>query len=287
MKHLVLGFTIILAAPSFACTEDGKGGFLPENDLNIPVGAKTGGGITEAQFNAEIDRLEKIYTPIIKKMGGNLKIARKWDDGTVNASAMRIFSSWNVNMYGGLARHQETTPDAFAMVLCHEIGHHIGGAPKVSNFIQKWASNEGQSDYFASLKCLRRAFAEDDNEAIVDKMQVPEFVKTKCSTSYANRGEQSMCERISMAGLALAKLLGSLRNSPTPAFDTPDRSVVGSTDHAHPAAQCRLDTYFNGALCDKALDDNVDQKDEVRGTCHPKNGDTEGLRPLCWFKPTT
>jgi hypothetical protein len=250
MKSLIVTLSLVFAMNAFACTEDGSGGFLPDNDLNIPVGMKTGGGITEAEFNAEIDRLEKIYTPIAKEMGGKLKIARKWDDGTVNANASRMFSTWNVNMYGGLARHQETTPDAFAMVLCHEIGHHLGGAPKVGGFMQKWASNEGQSDYFAGLKCLRLAFENDDNEEIVSKMQIPEF------------------------------------SSPVPQFDSPDRAIVDKTDHSHPAAQCRLDTYFNGALCDKALSDEVDQKDEVKGTCHPKNGDKVGLRPLCWFKPT-
>ncbi|MBY0517305.1 MAG: hypothetical protein K2P81_10370 [Bacteriovoracaceae bacterium] len=286
MKSLLVTLSLVFAMNAFACTEDGSGGFLPDNDLNIPVGMKTGGGITEAEFNGVIDMLEKIYIPIVKDMGGKLKVARKWDDGTVNANASRFLSTWNVNMYGGLARHQETTPDAFAMVLCHEIGHHLGGAPKVGGFMQKWASNEGQSDYFAGLKCLRRAFENDDNEEIVSKMQIPEFVVNKCSASYAARGEQAMCQRISMAGLALAKLLASLRSSPTPQFDSPDRSIVDKTDDAHPAAQCRLDTYFNGALCDKALSDEVDQKDEVKGTCHPKNGDKVGLRPLCWFKPT-
>lgn len=285
MRLLGLLFLLSIASSSFACTEDGKGGFLPDNDLNIPVSAFQNGGISEQEFNAVIDRFEAIYTPIAKKMGGNLKIARKWSDGTVNASAMRRGSSWNVNMFGGLARHKDITSDGFAMVLCHEIGHHIGGAPKVNHLLQYWASNEGQSDYFASLKCLRRAFINDDNEAVVSKMIIPEFVTEKCNEAYSTRAEQMLCIRISMAGDSLAALLASLRNQARAQFNTPDPKIVSKTDHAHPAAQCRLDTYFQGALCDRPLDEELSQKDEKIGTCHPVHQDSLGLRPLCWFKP--
>ena len=70
---------------------------------------------------------------------------------TVNANASQRGRTWIVNMYGGLARRPEITPDGFAMVLCHELGHHMGGFP----FVSGWAANEGQSDLFATLSCGR------------------------------------------------------------------------------------------------------------------------------------
>ena len=33
-------------------------------------------------------------------------------------------------MFGGLAGHETITTDAFALVACHELGHHIGGAQR-------------------------------------------------------------------------------------------------------------------------------------------------------------
>jgi Zn-dependent protease with chaperone function len=54
-------------------------------------------------------------------------------------------------MFGGLARDPLVTKDGFSAVICHEIGHHIAGAPR-KGF--SWASNEGQADYFATTKCL-------------------------------------------------------------------------------------------------------------------------------------
>jgi hypothetical protein len=286
MKFLSLFLALTLSASSFACTEDGRSGIVEDNDLYIPVGTKSAGGITEAQFNAVITKLEDIYVPIASNMGGKLKIARKWDDGTVNANASRFFSSWSVNMYGGLARHETITADGFALVLCHEIGHHIGGAPKVSNFLMTWASNEGQSDYFATAKCLRRAFLNDDNAAVIKRMTIPGTLASACAKAHPNKLDRDICVRSGMAGASVSALFAALRKKPEAKFDTPDPSKVSKTDNAHPAHQCRLDTYFQGALCERSFNEDVSQKDEVQGTCHRSLGDTVGLRPLCWFKPS-
>jgi hypothetical protein len=285
MKFLAaLLLTLSLSGSVLACSEDGRSGFLPENDLKIPVGVKSVGGITEAQFNAVIDKLETIYAPIVSNMGGTLRINRKWGDATVNANATRS-GSWVVNMFGGLARHQTITEDGFALVLCHEIGHHLGGAPKVAGFLNRWASNEGQSDYFATLKCLRKAFLNDKNTTIVRKLKAPVALTQACAKAWPNKDDKAICVRAGMAGASVAALFASLRNKPEAKFETPDTNIVSRTDDAHPAHQCRLDTYFQGALCEIGLNEDVSQKDEVQGTCHASLGHTSGLRPLCWFKP--
>lgn len=280
--------TALLAQPALACTEDGKGGFLPENDLSIPLSDKQVGGLSEAEFNATIDKYETIYAPIVASMGGKLSVNRKWTDATVNASAQRSGSTWVVNMFGGLARHATITADGFALVICHEIGHHLGGAPKVAGFLgmNRWASNEGQSDYFATLKCLRQGFLNDDNAAIIAAMNVPALLSERCAAQFSDESEKNICIRSGMAGVSVAGLFAALRNQPEGQFGTPDRNVVTRTNDAHPAHQCRLDTYFQGALCDKAVSEEVDQKDEVKGTCHGSTGSTVGLRPVCWFKPS-
>lgn len=285
MKFITIALLLsAISGMAFGCGEGEKDGFLPENNMNIPVGAKRLGGITEAEFNAVIDKFEPIYAPIAARMGGKLKIARKWSDGTVNANAMQMFGSWNVNMYGGLARHEKITADGFALVLCHEIGHHLGGAPKVAGFMKKWASNEGQADYFATLKCLRTGFLNDNNEKIVAKMNVPEHLSASCARAHADKADRALCIRGGMAGASVAGLFAAMRNKPEAQFNTPDAAVVTKTDDAHPAHQCRLDTYFQGALCEKAHTEDVSQKEEVQGTCHGSTGHTVGLRPKCWFK---
>jgi hypothetical protein len=280
MKVLFLAL-VLATVPAMACDINGKTGFLPENDLNISVGDKNANEMTEERFNEIIDIAEKFYEPIVKEAGGRLKIKRKWNSGTVNASAQRFFGSWIVNMYGGLARHEHVTDDGFALVVCHELGHHLGGAPHS----RAWASNEGQSDYWGAMKCFRRIFEGDNNQEIISKMNVPEIVKTKCEANFTTSNEVALCIRNSMAGKSLAKLLGSLRNNPNVEFETPDTNVVSRTNNAHPDAQCRLDTYFAGALCDKRISDTVSDSDTTKGLCNRFEGYTDGVRPLCWFKP--
>ncbi len=282
----ILTILALMVSTAQACDINGETGFMPENDLNISVDAKAlRNNMTEARFNEIIDLADKHYKPIVKAKGGKLKWARKWKDGTVNASANRtLFGSWKVNMFGGLARHELVTDDAFALVVCHELGHHLGGAPKVGGMM-KWAANEGQSDYFGTLKCFRRIFEADNNELAIANMTIPATVTANCEANYTLSNDRALCIRGAMAGKSLADLLGSLRSSPATDFDTPDTSVASSTNNAHPAAQCRLDTYFQGALCDKIVSEDVSNEDVTAGTCNRVQGYSEGVRPLCWYKP--
>lgn len=287
-KQGLLLASLIATVPAIACTPDGREGFVPENDLNISVNAKRVGGITEEQFHSVIDIYEDLYTPIFKEMGAKLDVVRKWEDGTVNAFAQQIGSTWRISMFGGLARHETITADGFALVVCHELGHHIGGAPrKISPWTSPWASNEGQADYFATLKCLRRAWQSDNNQEIVGSMEIPSALSKACSRQHLWNADYYICVRGGMAGLSVSKLFQALRRQTTePRFDTPDPKVVTRTNDNHPATQCRMDTYFQGALCEADWREDVSASSEVTATCHASLGHTTGLRPLCWFKPT-
>jgi len=264
--------------------------FVPENNLHIPENRLNPTGISKEQFDAVIDRVSEIYSPIVEGQGAKLIFNRKWDDNTVNASAARDMSrgtDWFVNMYGGLARHPQMTEDGFLVVVCHELGHHLGGYPKKSQAFQvdrKWSSVEGQSDYFASLKCLRRVFEQEENEPILLNKKVPELVKAECVKSFPNYKDQLICERSAMAGLEISNFLAVLTNSKKPVdFGTPDKKKVWIIEKDHNKAQCRLDTFFQGSLCDKAVSDELSKTDGNPGACTNKNGDRRGLRPRCWM----
>lgn len=285
---LISAMTLSLSLlPTFACDIDGKSGFMPENNLYISKDDKETNGMTKEKFEALINRVYLAYSPIVTAKGATLQMDNKWDDGTVNAYANRSGSTWHVNMFGGLARHPLVTDDGFLLVVCHETGHHLGGAPKIGSFMNTWASNEGQADYFGALKCMRRVLMNDNNQAIVASMSIDKEAQTKCEMVYKSGAEVALCERIAMAGKSLAQLLGDLGGSPNVAFNTPDKSIVKKTFDAHPQAQCRMDTYFSGTLCDKSLTEDVSDSNPINGTCIKKDGYSLGMRPLCWYKPTS
>src|SRR5690606_8921942 len=132
---------------------------------------------------------------------GRLNAIKEWDDGTVNAYADRNGGTWNIILYGGLARHPAITEDGLALAACHELGHHIGGAPKKSTYFgSSWITNEGQADYFATLKCLRKYFRNDNNAQIVAKLEIPDSVRKKCSKQFSNKDDNLICQRSAMAG---------------------------------------------------------------------------------------
>ncbi len=263
-------------------------GFVDLNDLWYPPGIEMN-GMTEEIFNQILDNVYKVYEPIFRAKGAEFVIERRWEDGTVNAFARQVGNKWMIRMFGGLARHETITPDGFALVACHEVGHHLAGAPKKGT---RWASNEGQSDYFATLKCMRKLWAQDDNIGYVEYMWamespfVDEYAMEMCIKAHQAGPMQALCGRMSMGGQSVAFLFQALRKLPTPPkFNTPDQTKAKQTQDSHPMPQCRMDTYFQGALCPISADQDVDDMDPSVGTCNRLANHPYGLRPLCWFAP--
>ncbi len=277
----------VLPSAGQACTSDGKEGIFPENSLYIPDHPSLRPNTTEVEFNASIARAVKIYAPVFTAQGREFKVVSKWKDGTVNAYAKRKGHISEIHMFGGLARHEKITTDGFELVICHEIGHHLGGSPKVKFLlpINKWASNEGQSDYFATLKCAREMWSTDDNDAVLATLEIPATVTELCQKGFDKTMDISICKRAAMAGKSLSDTLGAMSKLPPTDFDKPDLNVVKRIFHTHPKAQCRLDTYFAGAVCPVSKDVELSDTDATTGTCSEESGDTLGTRPLCWYKP--
>ncbi|MFL5785091.1 MAG: hypothetical protein ACJ76H_10800 [Bacteriovoracaceae bacterium] len=281
MLKWILGF-LLTSSQVMACT-DGTG-FLPDNNLKIPPHIKS--GLTREQYDEAIDKVLKVYSPIARIYGGRLNVMRLWDSEVVNAGTIRENGgkTWTINLYGGFARHPYITQDGFMLVVCHEIGHHIGGAPKkIYGSGAIWSSTEGQSDYFATLKCLRKVFAIDDNIEIIKDADVPMLVRTECETSFKREWEQALCIRTSLAGLSVAKVNADGRQLPSPEFEAIDPTEVETTNNNHPVPQCRLNTYYEGSICPVPSTRTVSQIFDAPGTCHPKTKFTRGLRPACWY----
>ena len=273
--------TILVAA--FFCSAKGVAvqTFMPENDLHLADKIEEISNITLDDFNSVIDEAERLYKPLIKSVhGAELQIFRKWLDPTVNANASRSGNRWLVNMYGGLARRPEVTKDGFAIVLCHEIGHHLSGFP----FVMSWAGNEGQSDYFSTLSCARELWKEQFDKNAESARTVPAFVKNACDNEWGTTEDKNLCYRVIQAGKSLADLL----SRGTARYGANEGPPVAVTVNSHPAGQCRLSTYISGALCDAEFDKNLIPKTErisANYSCLLSRHEV-GFRPRCWFKPT-
>lgn len=280
------GSLIVLLALSLSAHggEKEESFFLPENNLQIPTNQFISSEIEEEDFYRIIGEVEDVYQPVVAARGKELVVKKLWSNDTVNASAQQLGNKWIVNMYGGLARHDRMTKDGFALVVCHELGHHLGGAPKIS----AWAANEGQSDYFATLKCFRKVYGDTNNLSFLgESAEINPVIQESCVSAHSEESQQALCVRSTLAGKTLGSLLAVLNNQSVPRVDTPDPSQVSRTRNSHPKAQCRLDTYFAGALCTANVNSELSDIDPNIGTCSRKFGDTVGVRPLCWYSPET
>lgn len=276
---------ILLALFAFAFSANAQStrlckGFMPENKMYIPVVNGPAASIEKAKFDGVLDKIETLYKPIISKKGGTFKVVRNWNDGTVNAYADRSGRTWSIHMFGGMARHPAVTEDAFAAVACHEVGHHLGGAP---HFGADWASIEGQSDYFAFTKCLRMMFEKDDNKKIVQGMTVDPEAEKRCKANWSSQQDEYLCIRATMANLALGLVLVEDTGKPNPKLDTPDSTQVTTTNGDHPEAQCRVDTMLQASLCTVPFSEELGDRDYRIGACVDYLKD--GSRSRCWFKP--
>jgi hypothetical protein len=241
--------------------------FLPENSLWIGTDVHSFGGIDQSTYTAILNSISAVYSPIVAQQGGKLQFLNSWSDGTVNAQAFRQGSTWIVQIYGGLARHEAMTADGVALVACHELGHHLGGAPLFSD-PGNWASVEGQADYFSTAKCLRHLWRSANNKVANEDP----LARGYCNSVWTTVADSDLCVRIAMAGVSSGNLTAALNRTADPSFSTPDRSRVSQIFEQHPQAQCRLDTYTRGALC------NVNENSLTTAcTQNP------GSRPTCWY----
>jgi hypothetical protein len=217
---------------------------LPQNDLWKEDVMPMDDDVSRERFEKIIDDIAEIYKPIVKDLGGNLVFEKNWTDSTVNAYASRAGKTWTVAMFGGLARRPEVTPDGFALVVLHEIGHHISGFPFYDG---EWASSEGGSDWYATGAGAKLIWTDAQENAAI-AASAPMSYKKWCS----GKGED-LCVRSLLAGQSLANLLAKLNQEGVPSYETPDTSIATKIFESHPPAQQRLDTYLAGAICKKSF----------------------------------
>lgn len=273
--------TILLSSLTFAT-------MIPKNNIYIGPNEKSVSDISEDQFHSIIDKLENYYRGSIESLGVEFTVERDWNDGMVNAKAWKKPGKYFFKMYGGLARFETMIDDSFMLVGCHEIGHLIGGAPTVKPFNN--ASSEGQADYFSTSRCFKEVLKGEDHGKVISNTTFSPLVLDECKNSFGlNNEDYFICLRTARANIAMANTFASLGElQVTPAFDTPDpyeRMFI--IFNGYPNPQCRLDTLFAGSLCKLSEKDKVMPNLELynKGFCSKFNGDTRGLRPLCWYVP--
>ncbi len=143
------------------------------------------------------------------------------------------------------------TIELYAFILCHELGHLLGGAPfsdHTETHIRRH-SNEMQSDYWAAKVCLPHFLTKmPSKKNLLENLDNTNIV----SVSKECQGQQ-MCIRVIDAGFDFFKYLKIMYKEyqvefKIPKIETPEAPAEKDTKSKYPSFQCRLDTIVSGAL---------------------------------------
>lgn len=277
--------------------------FLPESVLQMPPSHFVDFDeprVTEVAFNNLIEALHELYDPIVSAHGAKLEIVNEWKSDTLNAFAEQSLNVdgeriFELHLFGGLARRSELDINGFAIIACHELGHHLAGFPFYDD--DEWGASEGASDYYATQVCTKELWKKDIFANAIFGEEVHASAKTRCDAIYPEGNDRQLCYRSSVGSLQLGLLLAALTGD-TVDPDGLDLSEVEETEVLHPASQCRLDTYVAGAVCnavyslaavpgrgeDETTSNSMASQDEAAlVSCMDASRYTDGLRPVCWF----
>lgn len=284
--------SVLLAAPALAKQE--------ATQKAHPAAAEPQ-GLTEQQFNEVIDTLEMRYKEkrIFKNLGVTFTVERRWTDNTKNSNMSKRGKRWFINSYGGLARHETMTPDAFSLVLCGQVGTLLGGfpywRPEQKKTRVQAMSMTANANYYATYVCADLLWGHDHEQNAKSREVVDHESKPFCDSVFKDEAKQNLCYRKAMA----ARIIGDFFNRDKPvSIETPDEKIVEKTTSSG-GGQCHFDTFLAGAACKKAGDWQhdkypMDEHQMAAQSCAAKEADypydsadviKAGLRPFCWFKP--
>lgn len=225
--------------------------------------------------------LRKVYEPLARKENAEFKMIWKPNDRPVlNATGIKQNGAWEVTAYGGLMYHPLMTEEALRFILCHEIGHMIGGEPTfpVAGPDGR-TSNSGQPDYYAAAVCMKLLLQNSNNST---ERRLDPVIYDKCGRNFKTQRERNLCARIANAGYEAMKFISTFYPGSHVSFSTPSTLIVSKMDWGHPDPQCRLDTAFAGALCQATPTGNsVEEANAMNAKCNVG----ESARPRCWFAP--
>lgn len=227
---------------------------------------------------------EKLYRPVAEKHFQKKFTIVIEKNVSEAASADHLEKEMLVKINTGLLESKRLTPDSLRMVVCHELGHLFGGAPRRNNPPEwegpvatdgySYTSSEGQADYYATLVCFRLLAASTRvGEPRTDLKRAGPVLLEKCKDQ---KKEKDLCVRTALAGMDFLNLI---KDFPISCETTDPQVADRMIRDSYPSRQCRLDTLINGARCMEDINLVLHFFDQKADDCKA----SVARRPVCWF----
>lgn len=207
----------------------------------LPPGSANVSALTESDYTTVVSKfLMRYFNKVYTATGKPLVIPFEWNSPYFAAFAESKEGYMKISLWGGVARAPGASKSVLAAILCHELGHILGGEPRQTIPGAEWSSIEGQSDFYAAAVCL------------------PDFLRAHPEFAPVVSPEaEQVCQRNKDCGVVLQTGLDTVRFlqaysyrefTPVSIFhsEKPAEKLILNT---YPSDQCRMDTFIEGARC--------------------------------------
>lgn len=210
--------------------------------------------VSRVELDEVMLAFDKSFSSTLKKNGQKLVINEPlpfveldWHESPImNASYVQYEQNslvvHSLTIMGGILKLKGVTQDTAALILCHELGHGIGGPPfkDDSGFTDYVTSTEAQADYFSTFVCAPEIWKNLHPEKSITKT----VDKGRCLENSCRRSFEAM-KGFVIYQKSISQTSSSIQ------FDSSDlsqsKTLIKDYDF-YPSPQCRLDTLMNGAL---------------------------------------
>ena len=235
------------------------------------------------QFQKLRAALVDLHTHEVEAKGSRFEIVLTDKDKIPQALSRKTSEGvWQIEIYQSMLDLKSQSIQTLGMMLCHEVGHFLGGepyvigrqlTPAVRQRAPKQMSCEGEADYFSTATCFRK-LAELVSE-LKTKSAVESELSNECFLSFHTQSDREIC----LSGLKIARDLATVYQEvltvmgfPTTFQNRFDSTITDRTLNyvgEYPSLECRYQTLVHGLLC----------AEKEEGECL----DPRWMRPLCWF----
>lgn len=209
-------------------------------------------GLQESDVLFLFRLLEKEYGNSIGNRTLSISADFNWLQPYMGAGSKMLDGEFSVMIWGGMVRAPFMNVGVLSSILCHEIGHRLGGPPhQIFDGKEDWSSAEGQSDHFAATQCLPKLYRILKNTSQSYLQQEKEDMSTKICKKVP-LSERAQCEWVATAGIDMIQFLQVYYNFdlPIPNPENSPTEKVRETLHTqYPSPQCRMEIFKVGAAC--------------------------------------
>lgn len=250
------------------------------------LGSASFAAVKESDFLEISSHIKNIYKEKAKEKSATILFTLKKGQDLPNAyAAKRNKITWEITVIESLLKLEKQSPSSLAMILCHEMGHFLGGGPfvigrqltpAVRSRAPKEMSCEGQADFFAGAECFKELTLRIPNILNNQEYFLPAAgVSQNCEKTTSHINEIEICKKRIHASyqtiLVYQELLLKLKmpeRFSARVDNEPSENTLNQVGE-YPTLDCRFETLVKGTLCS--------------GTSGGECIDTEWQRPDCWL----